>query len=364
MRQQARQPNQYLDLYYFESPQEVSQEILEAAWPAQKVCNDFWAKMVRRNFLVSPWFLVKPVEYWNRKLPGGAVHHLPMPLEVTGSLDIHGWIEKAQVNMPFLPEEDEQAKTWLRCQGWQEGEPFVCLQVRDGSYKGTQGLQGQISARNSDIANYDIAARWLAEQGVWVLRMGKNMAKPMPTSHPRIIDYAFHPERSDFLDIWLFAHCDFCISTGSGPDIVSSVYRRPLLILNYTMPEVPYLWSNAMHLLKPLVWKASGTPLAFREYLEHNWWSQGRDSTYYDRAGIQLLELPPEQILTAVQEQWQRMQGIWVDTEADRDRHHCFWQILKHHPNFIKSTTGMTWMHPECRASTTWLRSMGDIFLT
>ena len=44
---------------------------------------------------------------------------------------------------------------------------------------------------------------WLADQGVWVLRMGKIMERPIPTEHPRIVDYAFEPNKSDFLDIWL-----------------------------------------------------------------------------------------------------------------------------------------------------------------
>jgi hypothetical protein len=37
------------------------------------------------------------------------------------------------------------------------------------------------------------------------LRMGRIAAKPIPIRHRRVVDYAFHPDRSDFLDIWLFA---------------------------------------------------------------------------------------------------------------------------------------------------------------
>ena len=350
IRQSDRSYIRYLDLYYFDPSPTLT----------QKVSNQFWAEMVQRNFAIYPWFLLKPLDFWNKRLPGGAIHSLAMPLITTGSRDKYGWLEKAKTNMPFLPEEDVKAKTWLHLQGWQEGEPFVCLLVRDSAYKGTQGIQGRVSARNSDIKNYVAAAEWLADQGVWVIRMGKNMAKPMPTQHSHIIDYAFHPDKSNLLDLWLFAHCSLCISTGSGPDCISDIYRRPLLILNFSVPEQCYTWSNAMHLLKPLVWKESGTALTLQEYLEHNWWAQGIDSDYYARAGIQLMELSPEEILAAVQECWQRILGIWVETEDDCKRQHRFLEVLKQHPNFIKYND---WIHPQFKAGTTWLRSMGDDFL-
>jgi putative glycosyltransferase (TIGR04372 family) len=348
MRQSDKSYIRYFDLYYFDPAY------------AHKVCNQFWVEMVQRNFAIYPWFLLKPLDAWNKWLPGGTIHSLAMPLNTTGSRDKYGWLEKVQGSMPFLLEEDAKAKTWLRRQGWQEGDPFVCLLVRDSAYKGMQGIQGRVFARNSDINHYVAAAEWLAEQGVWVIRMGKNMAKPMPTQYHRIIDYAFHPNKSDFLDIWLFAHCDLCISTGSGPDCISDIYRRPMLLLNLTIPEQCYTWSNAMHLLKPLLWHESGKALTLREYLDHNWWAQGVDSGYYARAGIKLLELSSEEILAAVQERWQRIQRTWVETEADRKRQHRFLSVLKEHPNFIKYND---WIHPEFRVGTTWLRSMGEDFL-
>ncbi|MFM7448812.1 MAG: hypothetical protein ACKO24_09460, partial [Leptolyngbyaceae cyanobacterium] len=81
--------------------------------------------------------------------------------------------------------------------------------------------------------------------------------------------------------------------------------------------------------------------------------------------GIQVIDLTPEQILAAVQERWQRIQGTWVDTEADRDRHHRFWEILKSHPNFDKTRNWQypEWIHPDSRVGTSWLRSLGDAFL-
>jgi len=345
MRQQ--QSKHYLDLYWFSSYPDLY-------WISSKSCNDFWAKMVKRNFLVFPKLYLKPIASWNKILPGGAIHRNPIPTFPDAPYNYGGLLAKVQVTMSFLPDEDAEAKAWLRRQGWQEGESFVCMQVRDSSFKGESGGQGGITYRNSDIATYVTAAEWLAEQGVWVLRMGKKMAKPIPTNHPRIIDYAFHPEKSDFLDAWLFAHCDFCVTTGSGPDAISAIYRRPILVLNF-LPLYLLSWCNAVHVPKKLVWRKSGMPLTCREYLDNH-----GTVDYLNYAGIQWIDLTSEEILAAVQEGWQRLKGTWVDTESYLDRHHQFWEIYRSHPDF---PTYHSWVHPESRMAATWLESKGDAFL-
>jgi putative glycosyltransferase (TIGR04372 family) len=311
--------------------------------------------MVQRNLIIYPKCYLESVALWNKLLPGGAVHYNPVPnFPNMPYASYSGLLGKTQVHMPFLPTEDVEAKAWLSRHGWHEGEPFVCLLVRDSSFKGTKEVQGQFIYRNSDITTYIMAAEWLADQGVWVLRMGKTMAKPMPTNHPRIVDYAFHSERSDFLDIWLFAHCDFCITTGTGPDLVSAIYHRPLLVLNF-LPLNLFSWCNAMHVPKKLVWQTSGVPLTCREYLDNH---GGID--YFNYAGIQWIDLSADEILAAVQEWWQRLQGTWVDTEAYLNRHHRFWEIYRSHPDFA---TFHNWVHPESKMGATWLESQADAFL-
>jgi putative glycosyltransferase (TIGR04372 family) len=329
--------------------------------------------MVKRNFHVYPW--VQPLAIWNKILPGGRLHHIPTDL-TKGSEDIHGWLEQTHASLPFLPEEDVQAKEWLRMQGWHDGEPFVCLLVRDSSYLDNycpntdlppstdEGIQyhpkhgygwSHLNFRDSDIATYVSAAEWLADQGVWVFRMGKIMATPIPTNHHRIIDYAFHPKKSDFLDIWLFAHCSLCISTGTGVDAVSAFYQRPILYLNY-IPLIRLLsWADATHVPKTLVWQKTGIPLTLKEQFKIN-------TNYYDRFGITIINMSSKEIRESVQEQWQRLQGTWVDTDEDIRRQQKFWEILKTfpHPDIDKYHK---WIHPKARLGTIWLRSIGERFL-
>ncbi len=327
--------------------------------PKGQSSNLFFDKLVRRNFIVSPW--VYYVYQWNSRLPLSAPHCLPS--STTGSRDVEGVLEKSPEMLPFLPTEDLAAQEWLKKQGWKQGEPYICLLVRDSSYLATDPLHNKTNweyhnYRDSDIATYVEASEWLANQGVWVLRMGKVMAKPIPTNHPRVIDYAFHPDKSDFLDIWLFAHCNLCISTSSGPDMVSDIYRRPLLFINCLSPLSNLVsWSNAIQVPKHLVWKETGRYLTLVEHLQNSW----SYTKQYEQAGIEIINLSSHEILLAVQEAWLTIEGKWVESDYNTQRQERFWEIFRSHPNFHQHHG---WVHPKCRLGDNWLKQMGDDFLS
>jgi putative glycosyltransferase (TIGR04372 family) len=144
-----------------------------------------------------------------------------------------------------------------------------------------------------------------------------------------------------------------CITTFTGPDIVSDSYRRPLLALNFPTLQQIFSWSDAMHVPKTLIWNESGIPLNVGELFDVN-------EEYYERIGIKIVDLTPDEILAAVQERWQRLKGTWVDTEEDLLCNRRFWEILKANPKFY---LGNNWIHPEARAGAAWLRSKTDEFL-
>ncbi|BAZ91325.1 hypothetical protein NIES932_28320 [Raphidiopsis curvata NIES-932] len=337
----------------------ASSRTIDLYWiPKEQSCNDFFDKLVRRNFTTSP--LVRSLYRCNLLIPFGAIHHLPST--TSASRDLEGILEKSPSMLPFLPSEDLAAQEWLEKQGWQKGDAFACLSVRDSAYLNNSPLHSGFdwnyhNYRDSDIATYVKAAEWLADQGVWVLRMGKIMKKPIPTAHPRIIDYAFHPEKSDFLDIWLFAHCSLCISTGSGPDMISDIYRCPMLFVNYLPMRNLVSWSDVLHVPKHLMWRSNQQYLTWKEHLENSHY----DTEQYDQAGIEINDLSPDEILLAVREAWLTLQGDWVESEGNAVRQARFWEVLRSHPDF---NLFHGWIHPRSRAGDYWLNQMGDAFLS
>ena len=265
--------------------------------------------------------------------------------------------------MRFTDDESRRAENWLESVGWQRGEPFVCLLVRDSAFLATEPslhsvYKGGGSARwsyhdyrDSDIATYLPAVEWLANQGVWVFRMGKVMAKPLEMDNERVVDYAFREDRSDFLDVWLFANCDLCISTGTGPDMIADVYRRPLLTVNLLPAISLSSWSNAVTAPKPLVWSETGRRLSVEELLSATWLR----GELYAEHGIEIRDLDAETIRGIVQEAWGRLKGDWTEAPEDGRRNRAAWQALESHPEYAN---WHGYRHPRARFSSVWLRQL------
>ena len=320
------------------------------------IANNFLYELVARNFRLRNW-LWPVLRYANTRatIPQWIVPpHIP-----EGSRDTEGLLESSAGAMLFTSGEHEAGLSWLRSVGWRDGEPFVCLLVRDSAYldsalvgKASEGFSRH-DYRDSDIATYAPAAEWLAVQGVWVLRMGKTMAKPMPSSHPRIVDYAFREDRSDFLDVWLFANCNLCISTGTGPDMIADVHRRPLLTVNLLPAIALWSWSNAVTAPKPLVWRDCGRRLSVEELIAVTW-LRGEQ---YAEQGIEIRDLDASTLLGTVQEAWGRLTGDWIDAIDDARRNQAAWAALEAHPEYAN---WHGYRHPEARFSSVWLRQLED----
>ena len=314
-----------------------------------KSCNSQWDLMIRRSLpIFTP---IRYVDWWNRVIPGGQAHFRPS--SHSQSRDIDGRYATQDLGLPFLPEEEDIARTWLRRSGWKDGEPFVCLLVRDDAYLATDEMHGSGSLRaydswayhsyrNSDIESYSAALKWLSDQGVWVIRMGKRMAKPVPLGLDRVIDYAFDPGKTDLLDVWLFASCSFCISTASGPDVISMAYRRPVLFVNALPIGGMTSFAHCTWIPKHLVWKATGSALTLKDHLDHTFYR----SSEYEAAGIQVIDLSSQEILECVQRFWKRLQGDGVDDVKTLDAQTEYWKVFEawsQYSDFHK------WRHPKAR---------------
>lgn len=340
--------------YAMEQKDPPSARTIHCLLPREPVSNAFWLTMFERNLTVRDW--PRPICRVARRLRRLPSWLIPPARVTNGSRDKDGLLQRAPKRMEFTAAEDDRAHAWLSSLGWIPGQPFVCLLVRDSAFLDSEpGLSHKDwryhDYRNSSIENFVPAAEWLADQGVWVLRMGKTMAKRLVTEHERVIDYAFRADRSDFLDVWLFANCDLCISTGTGPDMISDVFRRPLLAVNYLPAMGLWSWSNAVTAPKPLVWSDTGRRLSIEELAHANWVY----TEQYANHGIEIRDLDAGTIQGIVQEAWSRLKGDWIDTPLDARRNRAAWQALESHPEYAN---WHGYRHPSARFSSVWLRQL------
>jgi putative glycosyltransferase (TIGR04372 family) len=213
-------------------------------------------------------------------------------------------------------------------------QKFVCLHMRDSAYL-TQMFGQQVHKhdyRDSEITTYVEAAEVLAEMGYTVFRMGALVKETLVSKHPRVIDYATNGMRTEFLDVFLGAYCAFCISTGSGWDNVPTIFRRPILFVNLLPIFSPS--ANTLPItIYPKLLGSQGSPtsLSLTELIQRNLVTPSNTAAYAN-AGVEIRDLSSEELVEAVTEMAQRVEGSFVETPEQKEMQAKLKHILSTHP--------------------------------
>lgn len=307
-------PNKrYIDLWYHN-------------WP---ICNKQLARMWKRVLHIGPSCLLASAQRINTLLPGGEKHVIGNNTSV--DRDVHNLMDQYSPHLKFLPEEEQQGEAGLRDLGVPAGAPFVCLQVRDDSYL-NKSLPWRDwdyhSFRDCDIKNYVYASRLLADRGYYVIRMGVAVKDAMEIHHPGVIDYAANGMRTDFMDVYLGAKCEFCISNGTGFDAVPYIFRRPLVFVDHVPIEIIHTYSSRFLATTKKHWSRSHSRyMTFSEIFQTG---AGKffSAKNYEDMGIELFESTPEEIAAVVLEMQERLSGTWQCTEEDEKLQSQFWELF------------------------------------
>jgi putative glycosyltransferase (TIGR04372 family) len=264
----------------------------------------------------------------NRLVPGGAAHQVSE--NIASDRDVLNLLDRFPPHLDFTEEEEAQGESCLRTMGIPVGAPFVCLIVRDSAYLDDHrpGSWRYHDYRDSDIQNYVLAAEELADRGYFVLRMGSDVVEAMPSNHPRVIDYATNGMRNDFMDIYLGARCEFCISSACGFDCVPLIFRRPVVSVNVV--PVGCLWTSGAQLIS--ITRHYYSADAERDLTLREIFTQGAgfymETNDYDSKDIQLIENTPEEVRDIAVEMDERLRGRWQTLEGDEALQTVFWEVF------------------------------------
>lgn len=257
--------------------------------------NQYMDKLASRKFIIAPRFILHGLFLWNNYLPLKQLHTVST-FEVDNFLSC----QKATKLELFTNKENQIAKNWLLTHGW-NGERIICLQVRDSSYLDNHYISkdwSYHSYRDCDIQSFRKATEWLNKMNFFVIRMGSICNQRMNFSNNLFLDYAFDSLRSDFMDVWLFANCDACISTGSGLDFWSALNKKPLLFVNLIPLRDIHTTSSIMIAPQKLYWHDTFKPLTIDECFMQNY---SRTSDFTDN-NILLRRLSEFEIFQIVKE--------------------------------------------------------------
>lgn len=211
---------------------------------------------------------------------------------------------------------------------------FVCLIVRDSAYLSARNDKdwSYHNFRDSKIDSFLSAAETLAEMGYTVFRMGAVVEKPLNSSHPRVIDYATNGMRSEFLDIYLGAHCTFCISNANGFDSVPRIFKRPLLLADESIfLDASMLSVNSLHHPKTFVKNSDHNLLSLADIINYGIADSLR-SYEFQNSQYRIQSLSSEELVEAVTEMAQRVEGTFVETPEQKEMQAKLKHILSTHP--------------------------------
>lgn len=309
------------------------------AWPVRRPVFDVWyvwrgsypvanrqmLAMWRRSLRVWPAWLWRRVDDLSRLLPGGAAHVVPLRKGVPGvpdhhQADVHQAMRRTAPHVAFTDAEAREARRQLQAAGRDPTARHVCVLVRDPVYQRlvVPGDHSNNDFRDSDVAKFLPAMRWLAGQGLVVYRMGAVVREPLGEEHPGIVDYATNGMRSELLDIWLSATCEFFVSTATGLDSVAPVFRRTRVLADLGQLIGLNLSFDVLSIPKLLRSESDGRLLTLRESV-----AAGAltfvDTIDLTARGLGLRANTPEEILAVVREAHERRTGAWVPRPDEDD---------------------------------------------
>ena len=349
-----------------------SQKYLDLFYIRKYVCNKQLEKMWRRSLIILPAWLLRPLSRINRFfclfISSFKEHEIILIKEnyFIGSL-----VDKFPAHISFTDKEELKGKEILKKFGLAKDAKFVCLNVRDTGYLSRHTKHEYMderwqyhSHRDGDIDKYVLAAEELARREYYVFRMGINVLKPLKSSNPKVIDYANSDMRSDFMDIYLGAKCNFFISPGSGMDGVSVIFSRPIAYIGH-LPFGNFACKDhnnkkTLVLTKHHINKKNQQELTISEIFSANV-AFAYTSDEYKLNDVELKENSPEEIRDLVIEMDERLSGRWKDTNEDLLLQKRFWSIfehrikrlnLKHIKNKIKIRFGAKFL----RENQNWIR--------
>ena len=323
-------------------------------WSATLISNTQWHKMVRKYMYIGPTH--KYSVFWNRYIPGALRHTSVM--STNSSRDPKGNFFSDLIKPKMSDSDIMKSKKLLEQIGWR-GEPFICLLSRDNAYLDyLDNLAGQFnqdrsyhSYRNSDIETYRLAINHLLDKGYWVFRMGTITERKLEISHKNYLDYSYFEKKCDLLDIYLFSNCTGLISTSTGIDGLSQAYGIPTLIVNGLPLGLAATFFNTIWVPKNLTWKNNNKSLTVKEYIENCF----EETSDYIASGINVIALSEKQILNAVMELVDRLEGRHQIDKKEIQLQENFLKLLKEWKEY-SSLHGF--IHPGFKLGKDWLISI------
>lgn len=263
-------------------------------------------------------------------------------------MDERGMQARYPAHLSFTDAEMEIGLAELSKMGIGPEDKFVCFHARDSAYLDIARpvdveLYGDWrwqDHRDSSIENFLPAMDQLTNLGYFAVRMGKHVNKAIDSPNPMIIDYATQFQ-SDFMDVFLSAHCTFFVGQGSGMIRLPMIFRKPVAYTNmsdlWDIQDGQY--DTAITILKKVYSVKRSRFLTFRELLDLGLARFSikipEHKKMLDDLELKFVENTPEEISDLTMEMHQWLNSETSITDGETERHGRFLALLEAYPDDI-----------------------------
>jgi putative glycosyltransferase (TIGR04372 family) len=253
----------------------------------------------------------------------------------------------AKPSLYFTPDEIEKGRKLLNQMNVDfDRDKFVCIFARDDAYLNNWDPHinwEYHNVRDTDIDNLIGTAKYLIDKGYVVIRIGSIVKKPINFSHEKMIDYPFSGHRSEFLDIFLIAHCKLLIASGiSGVCNVANIFDTPLLEVNASELVFPPFGKDCLYIPSKYKLIKTGDYLKFKDALKlRKFWF---DLAKFD---LEKEESSTEDKIEATQEILARLEGTFrysPESEILIQAYHELWEKSGTTGSPNKTPIGIAWL--------------------
>jgi putative glycosyltransferase (TIGR04372 family) len=228
--------------------------------------------------------------------------------------------------MALTEEHRRRGRAWLKDMGVPGDAPFVCLHNREAGYAPHD--DDVSSFRNGNIQNYLLAAAELRKRGFWCIRMGDPTMTRLPPIEG-VIDYAHHPDRSDWLDVYLCADARLFIAASSGLLFVANLFGTPCAPANQAPLSTVLAFGARDVAIPKLVWsERENRYLTFAEAFGSEV-ANFRYTPLYVQHGLRTVENSAEEVRDLAFELLERVEGRAVYTPQDEALQRRFVALLR-----------------------------------
>ena len=226
---------------------------------------------------------------------------------------------------------------------------YVCISNRDLLFLQSEKREKIVpdfrdAYRNSNIENHRLAVDYLADHNIQAVRMGAMVEKRW--EHKNVVNYAGSEYRSEFMDVYLVSKCKFFVGDLSGILAFAMLLAKPMIITNAPLLTTRYDAAvfcspdKDIALLKKLWDSKNKRYLTIRDMLNYevNICVQepnlpGAAFAEYQHRGIVPVDNTPEEILAAVKEMNERIDGTVVKYDAlDIELQQRYREIVDNYP--------------------------------